>query len=80
MASWWPFNEDEGTTAEEIVASNDGMLHGAVWAAGKAGNALSFDGTDDYVSTSDSPLWDLDSADFSLEAWVNPVNQAALIA
>ncbi len=78
MVSWWPFNEDEGTSAEDIIGSNDGALHGALWAAGKAGNALSFDGTDDYVSTPDSPLWDLGGADFTLEAWVNPADTAGV--
>jgi len=41
---------------------------GPVWTAGKYGNALSFDGTDDYVKASDNPF-DLTKA-VTVEAWV----------
>lgn len=46
------FYEGTGTTAnDESQSSNDGTVSGATWTtSGKYGNALTFDGNDDYVS------------------------------
>jgi hypothetical protein len=49
-------NESSGTTAFDSVGSYDGTLYNmdpnTDWVAGKLGNALDFDGTDDYVLAS----------------------------
>jgi hypothetical protein len=41
------------------------------WVAGKFGNALEFDGVDDYVEVPDSDSLDITDA-ITVEAWVNP--------
>ncbi|MHC4122118.1 MAG: LamG domain-containing protein [Planctomycetota bacterium] len=45
---WWKFDSNSGTTAYDSAGENNGTIHGATWAAGKIGSALSFDGND-YV-------------------------------
>jgi hypothetical protein len=66
LVSYWPF--DAG--ALDVVGTNNGVNHGAVSVAGKAGNAFSFDGVDDYVSVADANSLDFGSGSFSVSAWV----------
>ena len=48
-----------------------GTVTGAtLGAAGKFGTAVSFDGTDDYISFSDSPDWDFGTGNFTIDTWV----------
>ena len=49
----WKLDEMSGNTASDATGNGDtAVLYGApVWDAGKYGNALSFDGVDDYLST-----------------------------
>ncbi|QQG39415.1 MAG: hypothetical protein HYS81_03450 [Candidatus Aenigmatarchaeota archaeon] len=67
------FNEGGGTTASDFSENNnDGTLkNGTVWSAGKFGTAVSFDGTDDYVTAADSGLPTGNGA-LSVEAWIKP--------
>jgi len=51
---------------------NTGTVNGATWAAGRIGNALDFDGTDDYVEIADNDLLDLVGSDLTFAAWINP--------
>ncbi|GEM_PF-7057975 len=68
LVSWWPGDGN----ANDIVGSNEGTLHGdATFAAGKVGDAFRFDGSGDYVTAPDSPLWYFGLNDFSIELWVN---------
>jgi hypothetical protein len=46
----WKFDEGTGTTAHDSSGNfKDGKIYGATWTSGKVGNALQFDGVDDYV-------------------------------
>jgi hypothetical protein len=57
LVGYWKFDEDSGTTAEDSAGSNDGTLTnmaGTEWTGGRLGNALDFDGTDDYVIDDDA--------------------------
>jgi uncharacterized protein (TIGR03437 family) len=73
MVGWWPGDGN----ANDIQGANPGTLqNGATFAAGQVGQAFSFDGTDDYVSTN------LDAQPSAMpnttwDAWVFPtrVNQ-----
>ena len=48
LAARWNFNETSGTVAHDMTTNhNNGTLMGTF------GNALSFDGTDDYVQVGD---------------------------
>jgi hypothetical protein len=51
LQGYWMFDEGTGTTiADSSGFGNHGTIMGAKWtASGKFGNALVFDGTDDYV-------------------------------
>ncbi len=69
----WSFDEDSGTTAvDSSLNSNDGTLTNMASDCRKSsrlGNALEFDGTNDYVSCgSDSSL--LPNGSFSVSAWI----------
>ena len=52
LIGYWALNETSGTTASDVVGSRNGTLRNfgaAPWVAGRFGNALSFDGNNDYV-------------------------------
>ena len=67
------FNEGTGPTAADASGSgNVGTLTGASWiAGGRYGGALSFDGTNDWVTVADAASLDLTTG-MTLEAWVRP--------
>ncbi len=64
------FDETSGTTAADATGSGwNGTLVAALWVAGKSGNAVSLDGTNDYVSL---PSGVVSSANtITVAAWVN---------
>lgn len=77
---WWKMDENpviHGSTIRDYsVNANTGTLttsDGAVnkSAEGKIGKALSFDGTNDYISVPDSNLWDIGTNPFTFEYWLN---------
>jgi parallel beta-helix repeat protein len=49
------------------------LTDGAVWASGKIGNALYFDGIDDVITVPNSNPLNLSNS-FTLSAWVNPAS------
>ncbi len=81
----WHFNnnndeeEEEGTAYDETANENNGTLnygtggsntsYADMWTSGKYKNALSFDGTDDYVKVSDSDSLDI-TDEITIEAWI----------
>lgn len=52
LVGWWSFDELSGIIAADSSGmGNDGnLINGLTWTTGKKGNALNFDGTDDYVN------------------------------
>ncbi|MDP3723084.1 MAG: LamG domain-containing protein [Candidatus Omnitrophota bacterium] len=56
LLSYWKLDEGGGTSVRDAVSVNDGTAtNGPTWTtSGKLGKALSFDGTNDYVSLSPS--------------------------
>ena len=67
---YWRFDELEGEFARDEAHANYGEIRGAQRVAGRCGNALRFDGKDDYVMIyDDASMWV--PRYFSLEAWVN---------
>jgi glucose/arabinose dehydrogenase len=68
----WSFDEASGTTATDASGSgNNGAISGPARTAGKFGNALSFDGVNDWVTVNDANSLDLTNR-MTLEAWVRP--------
>src|SRR3989338_5105623 len=64
LVSHWKMDETSGTTATDSVGTNTGTVSGATFTAGKIGNALSFNGTTNYVSV---PRMNYD--EITLSAW-----------
>ncbi|MFA5099169.1 MAG: LamG domain-containing protein, partial [Candidatus Paceibacterota bacterium] len=64
--------EASGTLYDSSGKGNNGTQSGGVTygATGKVGNALSFDGVDDYVETNDSNSLDINLSDFSIAFWI----------
>ncbi|MGH8488503.1 MAG: LamG-like jellyroll fold domain-containing protein [Gammaproteobacteria bacterium] len=67
------FEEASGTTVDDGSGKgNTGTISGATRTTqGRFGNALSFDGVDDWVTINDGASLDL-TTDMTLEAWVYP--------
>ncbi|HEX7077594.1 MAG TPA: LamG-like jellyroll fold domain-containing protein [Candidatus Eisenbacteria bacterium] len=73
-AASWPFDDGTGTTAlDSSGGGNPGTLvNGPTWTAGKIGQAVAFDGINDFVRVNDpgaGSALDL-KTDFSMAAWV----------
>jgi hypothetical protein len=49
LVAHWEFEEGSGGMAPDSAGSNDAAVIGATWATGQRGQALWFDGRDDYV-------------------------------
>jgi hypothetical protein len=66
-----PFDEGSGSTAHDRQGNIDAILHSNIqWESGVSGEAIRFDGQDDYASLSDSQLG-LDQSDaFSIAFWI----------
>lgn len=75
------FDEGSGTIAHDSSGyGSDGTLSGPSWVDGKFGNALSFDGINDYVTISDADSLDFGTGDFTVDFWMKPINTPASIA
>ena len=73
LAAAYALSEPSGATIGDSSGNgNTGTLSGPVrTAAGKYGAALTFDGTNDWVTVADHPSLDLAAA-LTLSAWVRP--------
>jgi len=66
-----PFEEGGGEATRDFSGfGNTGTITGATWTTGKSGNALSFDGVDDYVNCGNGDSVNI-SNNITLAAWVN---------
>lgn len=71
MVAWWKFDETSGTIAKDTWWNQlHGTVSGATWVEGIKNNALSFDGTDDYVGTG-STLGLSSGSSVTVSAWIN---------
>ncbi len=78
----WPLDETSGTTANDVGPfRNHGTLRnfaGAPWTPGRFGNALTFDGVDDYVDivrNGGMPVMDGRGTPYSVTFWVRAIAQ-----
>lgn len=79
---WWIMNESAGSELFDISGNfNHGTfvnMGAANWVTGRRGKALSFNGSNEYVSIDDTPALDFDRLDaFSVSAWLYPQGNAA---
>ena len=73
LVAAYSFNEGSGTTVHDLSGNgNNGAISNATWStAGGSGGALSFNGTNSYVTINDSNSLNLTNS-MTLEAWVDP--------
>jgi hypothetical protein len=80
LVSYWKFDEGSGTTALDTVGDNNGVVHGASWTTGQTGDALSFNGIDDYAEVPDDPSLRFTQHDsFSISLWAMPLSDGRLV-
>lgn len=69
LLAYWKFDEGSGSIASDSSGyGKDGSIYGATWTTGKIGNALNFDGSNDWVDVPD----DISPEHITLEAWIYP--------
>jgi YD repeat-containing protein len=71
----YSFDAGSGTTVVDVSGNSNtlNLVNGAAWGGGKYGNAVSFDGSNDYgVAAAANPALNLTGRSFTLSAWVNP--------
>jgi len=72
-SAWWKFDEESGASTTDSSANNNtGTLYNMSdpWVAGKFGNALDFDGYDDYVQVADHSSIEFGTGSFSISFWI----------
>jgi len=73
LVGWWRFDEGSGSVTEDSSGfGNDGTIYGAQWVTGKYGQALSFNGTNNYVEVPSSGI--LAPSNITIEFWVKVAN------
>jgi len=72
LIGYWKFDEGSGSTAADSsgMSNNGTIINGATWVDGKVGNALRFDGVDDYVYVPTSSSLNDYSGGLTLMAWI----------
>jgi prepilin-type N-terminal cleavage/methylation domain-containing protein len=75
LVLYLPFDEGTGTIAYDLsgFGNNGTLVNGPAWTTGKVGSALSFDGVDDYVSTSVNINQSV-MPTLTFEAWAYPTS------
>jgi len=73
LVGYWSFDEGAGTTAYDASGKgNNGTIYGAKWTNGKFGQALSFDGVDDYVEAPANSSFNSITNTLTICAWIYP--------
>lgn len=74
LVGYWRFDEGSGTVAGDSSGNgNTGTLtNGPQWVKGVSGNALQFDGLDDYVAISSSSSLTIPGNQITVELWIKP--------
>jgi Concanavalin A-like lectin/glucanases superfamily len=83
LVGYWKLDEASGTVAADSSGnSNTGTTYNSpTWAAGKINNALTFNGTTQYVSVPDVAGLRFGTGDFTVAAWINfPLSASAYFA
>jgi hypothetical protein len=70
LVGYWSFDEVAGTTAYDSSGNgnNGTLINDPVWSAGEYGSALTFNGANSSVETSNSSIFN--NANFTIEAWI----------
>lgn len=74
LVAYYKFEDGSGTSATDSRGGYAGTLaNGPTWASGKSGEAVSFDGIDDAISTASQFL---PSSDLTISAWIYPTGSS----
>ena len=76
LVGYWAFDEGSGTTAGDSSGNgnNGTLVNGPTWTAGKVGSqAISFDGSNDYIAVSNSTSLQVAGSgnSFAVSLWMN---------
>jgi hypothetical protein len=69
----WALDEGSGDRADDAEGNGHGTIQGATWISGVEGNALAFDGVDDYVDLA-SPISFANSDPYTITFWIHVDN------
>jgi len=74
LVGYWKFDDGSGTVAADSSGDNNNgtLVNGPVWTTGEVNGALSFNGTNSYVSVTDTVS--LDPSQITVAAWINCTN------
>jgi hypothetical protein len=79
LVGWWRFDEGSGTVASDSSGyGNNGTINNATWATGIYGQALSFDGVNDFALGADNPSLDF-PGDYSIMAWIKRTGDGGVV-
>ena len=68
LVGHWMLNDGFGTTARDSAGNHPGTLgNGPTWVPGKSGQAVSFDGVDDFI---DLGILDISGSALTIAAWI----------
>jgi hypothetical protein len=72
----YPVSEGTGTTTADMSgnAQKGTLTNGPVWATGKYGTAVKFDGKNDYIQTAHTAALNITGNQISLSAWISPAS------
>lgn len=79
LVAYWPLDKNtiDGKKVKDTIGGNDGVLTGTKMVAGKVGDALQFNGTDDIVKIDGTDALDFNGKkEFSVSAWINVKGQS----
>ncbi len=70
LVAYWDFDEGSGSVVYDSAGDHDGTINGATWVEGISGNALSFDGVNDWVEIPDAADFAFANQSVSFSTWV----------
>ena len=72
LVGYWSFDETSGTLYDYSGYNNNGTSYGGVTygVQGKVGNALSFDGSDDYIDCGSDESLAFGTGNFTIGLWI----------
>ena len=80
LLALWHMGEGSGSIIHDASGNGfDGTIYGATWTDGICGEALEFDGMDDYVGCGSIPVGAPAYESFTLEAWINTTSTSGVI-
>ncbi len=72
IIAWWTMDEDTSLLIHDIIGQYNGvMVNEATHLIGMVGNAVEFDGINDYIAIPDNDIWAFGNKDFTIELWAN---------